>query len=1283
MSTDLEKGHSPSSVSDRVDATLQDKAPQRRLCGLLAPKKEKKFVPFVFPDPTPEEMDPFSRQLTPSTLYSLVDPKSYAYLKSLGGTPALLAGLKTDPKQGLSESTGKLEDRRRIWGENRVPQKKSKSFLALCWAAYTDKVLIVLSVAAVISLALGIYQSVGAPPKTYESTRCPNNTCVEASVEWVEGVAITIAIFIVVMVGSVNDWQKERQFQKLKSVALLPRSVPCLPTCTDPSLCPLHYSAQKEERNVKCIRNGAEQLMSVYDVLVGDILFVEPGEILPCDGVFLSGHNVRCDESGATGESDAVRKAPYEELDGSEKGKTDCFLISGSKVLEGVGSYVVTSVGQNSFHGKIMMSLQGETEDTPLQLKLNRLAELIAKLGSAAGLILFASLMIRFFVNLAKIPDRTADQKAQNFIQVLIISVTVVVVAVPEGLPLAVTLALAFATRRMTKAALLVRVLGACETMANATVICTDKTGTLTQNKMSVVAGSIGVHLKFVDRLEENSARNNANDDRDPEKIVGAASEADKASIAPSATRTGRLDFQTDMSEINKHLSPALKTLLNDSVVINSTAFEGTDEHGAEGGFVGSKTETALMSFAQKQSWPHYKAVRESANIVQMIPFSSERKAMGVVVKLADGRYRLYLKGASEVLTKLAQRHVVVHENGANSNSDIETVDFNEETRGNINRTIIFYACQSLRTIALCSRDFASWPPANAAIDPVTGEVAYDAIAQDLTLVAVTAIEDPLREGVSKAVATCQKAGVQVKMCTGDNVLTARSIASQCGIFSKGGIIMEGPVFRKLTVQQRHEIVPRLQVLARSSPEDKKILVDHLKSMGEVVGVTGDGTNDGPALKSANVGFSMGIAGTEVAKEASDIILMDDNFASIVSAIMWGRCVNDSVKKFLQFQLSVNVTAVVITYITAVSSNDEESVLTAVQLLWVNLIMDTFAALALATDPADPESLDRKPDRKMAPLISAQMWLMILGQAVYQILVALVLHFAGHHIFGFHSSDSGERIDQDNELKTLIFNSFVFCQIFNMLNARRLDRTLNIFHGIHKNMYFLVIFIIMVGGQALIVNFGGAAFQVVRISARDWAISIILGLISLPVAVLIRFLPPGPWERFLIKIRVYPDPNAPLPSFTEEKKWGEGLQKTIDNLAVYSQIRGGRARGSSIIRKSRTKQLREHDIHPASLMAMIPSMVMGSVGGGWRPEGSLADPAAHDPSASTTQLFQTGHLAEGRDVLGNSIPSTGFARAGHSRSASHSSTLAPIPQGGELTTTTTADGSLAPPSPRR
>lgn len=277
---------------------------------------------------------------------------------------------------------------------------------------------------------------------------------------------------------------------------------------------------------------------------------------------------------------------------------------------------------------------------------------------------------------------------------------------------------------------------------------------------------------------------------------------------------------------------------------------------------------------------------------------------------------------------------------------------------------------------------------------------------------------------------------------------------------------MEGPVFRKLKERDLLEVAPRLQVLARSSPEDKKLLVDTLKHLGEVVGVTGDGTNDSPALKSANVGFSMGIAGTEVAKEASDIILMDDNFASIVSAIMWGRCVNDSVKKFLQFQISVNITAVIVTFVTAIASNSESSVLTAVQLLWVNLIMDTFAALALATDPASPDSLKRKPDSKRADLISVDMWKMIVGQSIFQLIAVLVLNFAGHSIFNMGNSPvEAVRVNEENELKTTVFNTFVFCQIFNQLNARVLDRSFNIFAGFWRNYYFMAIFAIMVGGQ--------------------------------------------------------------------------------------------------------------------------------------------------------------------------------------------------------------------------
>ena len=605
----------------------------------------------------------------------------------------------------------------------------------------------------------------------------------------------------------------------------------------------------------------------------------------------------------------------------------------------------------------------------------------------------------------------------------------------------------------MTAEKLLVRILGSCETMANASVVCTDKTGTLTQNVMTVVAGSIGIHGKFVRNLKDNRARTNAPDlDLDQDQ----PSERDITEIpsSPQLNRKHADDFSIDQSEISSILSPQLRRLLNQSIAINSTAFEDIDPETNEMVFVGSKTETALLQFAKDLSWDNWKQTRESAEIVQMIPFSSERKAMGVVIRLPSGRYRLFLKGASEILTKKCTRHVVVSKHADQNqdpNSRIETRSIDETTKDNISRTIIFYANQMLRTIALCYRDFSSWPPRGAQFQS-GNEVSFDDLSYDMTLVAITGIEDPLRPGVRDAVASCRHAGVTVKMCTGDNVLTARSIATQCGIYTAGGIIMEGPVFRDLDPKDRMDVVPRLQVLARSSPEDKKVLVETLRSLGEIVGVTGDGTNDGPALKTANVGFSMGIAGTEVAKEASDIILMDDNFSSIVKAIMWGRCVNDAVRKFLQFQISTNITAVIITFVSAVASDQETSVLTAVQLLWINIIMDTFAALALATDPASESLLDRMPDTRGTRLFTADMIKMILGQSIYQVAIILVFHFLGHSILGLDHSAENDKV-----VITLVFNTFVFAQVFNSINCRRLDNRLNIFEGVLNNWYFIII----------------------------------------------------------------------------------------------------------------------------------------------------------------------------------------------------------------------------------
>ncbi|CAL1717036.1 unnamed protein product [Somion occarium] len=1096
-----------------------------------------------------------------------------------------------DAEEGVSDDShgGKggaydapLEERHRVYGENVLPTRKTKSLLQLMWLALKDKVLVLLSIAAVVSLALGFFQDFGTPR--------PEG---EPPVDWVEGVAIVVAIAIVVMVGSLNDWQKERQFQALNE--------------------------KKEERGVKVIRDGAEQVIDVKQVVVGDIAILEPGEIIPCDGVFLSGHNVKCDESGATGESDAIKKVSYEEClrvykralsardnegssDAHQKAEvrledemkhTDCFMISGSKVLEGYGSYVIIAVGPRSFNGRIMMALRGDAENTPLQSKLNNLAELIAKLGSLAGIILFTALMIRFFVQIGtNDPPRTANQKGIAFVQILIISVTLVVVAVPEGLPLAVTLALAFATKRMTGENLLVRVLSSCETMANASVVCTDKTGTLTQNVMSVVAGSIGINCKFVHHLKENLARTNA---------------GEEAGVKAELHRRHAEDFSVDQTELGEVLSPAIVDLFNEAIAVNSTAFEDHDPITKELVFVGSKTETALLKFAKQNGWEDYKKTRESADIIQMIPFSSERKAMGVVIRRGRG-YRLYLKGASEILTKKCTKHIVVYPSVKEypSEDEIETKEIDELASDNMSRTIIFYANQSLRTIGVCYRDFDSWPPPGTHFES-EDEVSYDDLAQDMTLIAITGIEDPLRESVRQAVADCRK----------------------CGIYTEGGIIMEGPVFRQLNDADLLEVVPRLQVLARSSPEDKKILVEKLKSLGEIVGVTGDGTNDGPALKTADVGFSMGIAGTEVAKEASDIILMDDNFASIVKAIMWGRCVNDAVRKFLQFQISVNITAVIITFVSAVASNEEESVLSAVQLLWVNIIMDTFAALALATDPASPALLDRKPEKKTAPLFSVDMYKQIIGQSLYQTVITLVFHFLGTKILGFHhENDSDLQKQHDDTVQTLVFNIFVFAQIFNSINSRRLDNKLNIFEGVLRNYYFMGITLIEVGIQILIVFVGGAAFQVTRIGGREWGISIALGLVSIPLGALIRMIPNGPVERFFIKIRLLPNPEV-LPTASPEAEWNTAIQMVRDNLNTFAHVRGGRMRASSYVGKSRkavpTIAPKSQAAIP-SLMTMVPSLVASSIGAGWSPQPqsptALSDPAHFDPSKSSAALWE-------------------------------------------------------------
>lgn len=1016
------------------------------------------------------ENNPFA--FTPLQLNKLLGPKSLAAYRAVGGTRGLEKGLQTDlvaglsvdetsisRKVGLQEATeyarrtkppnsgpilgqdiavadherkGQYHDRIRVFNDNRIPTKKSLSIWRLFWNVFNDRILIILTIAAVVSLALGVYEAVGQTPEPGEGP----------SLDWVEGLAIEVAVVIVVLVTGVNDYRREKQF-----VAL---------------------NAKKEDRQVKAIRSGKSVQISVFDVMVGDILHIESGDSIPADGILISGHGIRCDESSATGESDAMRKTSGQEVwdrieNGTATSKLDPFIISGSKVLEGVGKYLVTSVGVNSSFGKVMMSLQSENEDTPLQVKLARMANWIGYLGTAAAGLLFFILLIRFLAGLPGNTD-TPAVKGSAFLNILITAITIIVVAVPEGLPVAVTLALSFATKKMLKENNLVRHLRACETMGNATTICSDKTGTLTQNKMTVVAGTWGSNINFA--RDANSTDN-------------------EREIVPFAVAFERLSGEA-------------RALLLQSCALNTTAFEG-EEDGVFT-FIGSKTETAILTMAKDYlGMGPVAEERGNAEIVQLIPFDSDRKCMGVVVRLANGTFRLLVKGAAELMLAKATSELIDM-----SGDHLQRCELTATARARVTGSITSFAGESLRTIAMLYKDFQQWPPVDArTLEDDSSMAVFEDVFEDMTLLSVVGIQDPLREGVSKAVKQCQLAGVKVRMVTGDNVMTANAIAIQCGIKTEHGLVLEGPKFREMSEEEMDEAIPRLEVLARSSPHDKQLLVKRLKELGETVAVTGDGTNDGPALKTADVGFSMGIAGTEVAKEASAIILMDDNFSSIVKAIMWGRSVNDAVAKFLQFQITVNITAVVLAFVSAVSSSDGHSVLSPVQLLWVNLIMDTFAALALATDGPTEKILDRKPAPKSAPLFTTNMWKMIIGQAVYQLVVTFVLYFAGNSILGYSKSNA----IQQKDLATIVFNTFVWMQVFNQFNCRRLDNKLNIFEGIHRNFFFIGINIIMFAGQVLIVFVGGEAFQIKRINGAQWAICILCALPCLLWAIVLRYIP--------------------------------------------------------------------------------------------------------------------------------------------------------------------------------
>ncbi|KAG4399397.1 hypothetical protein GLYMA_08G222200v4 [Glycine max] len=941
-------------------------------------------------------------------LVSMAKDQNISALQQYGGIRGLSNLIKSNPDKGVSGDDADLLKRKNAFGTNTYPRKKGRSFWRFLWEAWQDLTLIILIIAAAVSLALGI--------KT------------EGLAEgWYDGGSIAFAVLLVIVVTAVSDYRQSLQFQNL--------------------------NAEKQNIQLEVIRGGRTIKISIFDIVVGDVIPLKIGDQVPADGVLITGHSLAIDESSMTGESKIVHKDH----------KTP-FFMSGCKVADGVGLMLVTGVGINTEWGLLMASISEDNgEETPLQVRLNGVATFIGVVGLSVAVLVLAVLLGRYFSghtkdldgNVEFVAGKTSLSNAvDGVIKIFTIAVTIVVVAVPEGLPLAVTLTLAYSMRKMMADKALVRRLSACETMGSATTICSDKTGTLTLNQMTVVEAYVG------------STKVNPPDD-------------------------------------SSKLHPKALSLINEGIAQNTTGNVFVPKDGGETEVSGSPTEKAILSWAVKLGM-NFDVIRSNSTVLHVFPFNSEKKRGGVALKLGDSGIHIHWKGAAEIVLGTCTQYL---------DSDGQLQSIEEDKKAFFKDAIDDMAARSLRCVAIAYRSYEldKVPSSEQDLDQ------WSLPEYELVLLAIVGIKDPCRPGVKDAVKVCTDAGVKVRMVTGDNLQTAKAIALECGILASiedavEPNIIEGKKFRELSEKEREDIAKKITVMGRSSPNDKLLLVQALRKGGEVVAVTGDGTNDAPALHEADIGLSMGISGTEVAKESSDIIILDDNFASVVKVVRWGRSVYANIQKFIQFQLTVNVAALVINVVAAITSGDVP--LNAVQLLWVNLIMDTLGALALATEPPTDRLMHRSPVGRREPLITNIMWRNLIVQAAYQIAVLLVLNFCGESILPKQNT----RADAFQVKNTLIFNAFVLCQIFNEFNARKPDE-MNVFRGVTKNKLFVGIVGVTFILQIIIIEFLGKFTSTVRLDWKLWLASLGIGFVSWPLAIVGKFIPvpKTPLARYFLK----------------------------------------------------------------------------------------------------------------------------------------------------------------------
>ncbi len=896
----------------------------------------------------------------------------------------LLQTAGTDPERGLSES--QVQASRQKYGANTFVRTGTESMLKRIWDASTEPMLLMLLFAAIITLAVNI---------TRYFTGGEYN--------FLECAGIFAAIFLSVAITIVTEGKSAKAFEALNKI--------------------------NEDTLIKVLRGGEPQLIPQKDIVIGDILLIETGDKIVADGRLISGNDLSADESALTGESLPVKKdATFTCQENTPVAERSCMLYSGCFVSGGSGTMLVTGVGNDTEFGQIAQELSSiEKTTTPLQEKLDRLGKGITILGSSAAAIVFLIQIIQFAVNYTISLDTVSEA--------FITSIVLIVAAVPEGLPTIVAVSLALNIIKMSRENALVKKMIACETIGCVNIICSDKTGTLTENKMTVQKIYAGGRLL------------------DPEDLAFPAKTPAEASLQPEEARTAReADVPAAVAAASDSPDPRIASAPADApsaidretarallrnYCINSNA-DITREDGSWT-FIGNPTECALLAAAHKAG-SDYQQLRKEADIVRIFPFSSQNKDMSTIVN-ENGRLMLYTKGNPEKILSLCS-------------------NVSAEETAHIQKLMENFQDKAGRLLAFAHKELACF----------NGEKQQE-LEQDLHYDGFVAISDPLSPDVYDSIRDCRHAGIEVKMLTGDNIRTARAIAEELHMLQDGHLAVEAAEIGSMSDEELKKELPKISVIARSTPLIKMRVVKLLKEEKNVVAVTGDGINDAPAIKNADVGIAMGIAGTEVTKEASDMVLLDDSFSTIIKAVQWGRGIYENFKRFIQFQLTVNVSSVVVVIASILAGFPAP--FTALELLWINIIMDGPPALTLGLEPIRENLLKHPPTKRNANIISRKMLIRIFANGIFISIVFMLQHFTN-----FLGATQKEEA-------TVLFTLFVLFQLFNAFNCRELDDT-PMFKNLLNNKLMLGVFLIVLVLQILITQVGTAVFETTPLSAAMW-----------------------------------------------------------------------------------------------------------------------------------------------------------------------------------------------------